>query len=130
MKKGSKKYDDPVCIVEGCEKTYYAKRYCRNHYSNFLRCGDPLGTRKLKVKCKHPRCDKLSKSKGYCNLHYQRKLSGNDMDAPLKRTKHIDRDKAIALMYEHRYTLQSIGDILGITRQRVEQIVARERKSP
>jgi len=128
MRKGSKKYDDPICVVEGCEKTYYARCYCRNHYSNFLRCGDPLGTRKPRAKCKHPNCDRLSHSKGYCALHYARNLYGKDMDAPLKRNKHIDRDKAIVLMYEHRYTLQSIGDILGITRERVRQIVKRERK--
>ena len=34
----------------------------------------------------------------------------------------IDRNKAIVLMYANGYTLESIGNILGITRQRVQQI--------
>lgn len=128
MKKGSRKYNDPICTVEGCNKPYYARRLCHSHYCNFMRCGNPLGTRLPRVKCKHPNCERLSESKGYCSMHYYRNIHGRDMDAPLKHHKHIDRDKAIALMYEHDYTMESIGNILGITRERVRQILGQQGK--
>lgn len=40
----------------------------------------------------------------------------------------VDRNKAVKLMYDHDYTLESIGSILGITRERVRQIVEREKE--
>lgn len=33
------------CEVEQCSLNSYAKGYCRNHYANYYRCGDPLGSR-------------------------------------------------------------------------------------
>lgn len=32
------------CTVEGCEKRYSAKGYCKKHYSRFAEHGDPLKT--------------------------------------------------------------------------------------
>jgi len=30
------------CTVDGCDKKYYAKNYCRNHYENNKRTGNPI----------------------------------------------------------------------------------------
>lgn len=69
-----------------------------------------------------------------CNT--RRKLKGPSTDlrwlkgcfkCSMGHTDKIDRDKAIVLMYENGYTMESIGDILNITRSRVQQIIARDK---
>lgn len=122
-----KKHNSSTCIVKGCNKPYYAKNYCHYHYHKYLNHGDPLYKR-LERKCKHPGCNRKYYAKGYCPFHYNRMRFGMDMDAPYRRynQEKIDRNKAIKLMYDNGYTLQSIGDILGITRERVRQVVEEE----
>ena len=127
MRKGSKKYSDTECIVEGCPKIPYARRHCKHHYRRVFVQKLPLFVPQSKGKCKHPGCENTGRTKGYCSFHYMRQRGGLDMDAP-KGTYHqrkIDRNKAIALMYKAEYSMQSIGDIMGITRQRVERIIAK-----
>ena len=127
MRKGSKKYSDTECIVEGCPKIPYARRHCQHHYDRIFVKKLPLFVRKPKGNCKHPGCEDTARTKGYCAMHYARQRTGYDMDAPKRAWHHrcIDRNKAIALMYKAEYSMQSIGDIMGITRQRVERIIAK-----
>ena len=123
--KGWKKYSDKECTIERCHSKPYARRLCASHYNRLVVKGLPLYNRPPKAKCKHPGCDVISLSNGYCSFHYYRSIRGIDLYAPKypKNHEHIDRDKAIALMYANGYTMQSIGDILGISRQRVERII-------
>lgn len=39
----------------------------------------------MTVECKHPGCDGIIRRAGYCGAHQLRKLSGRDMDAPLRK---------------------------------------------
>ena len=34
-----------TCSIDGCEKPVHARGWCRNHYMNWHRCGNPRGTR-------------------------------------------------------------------------------------
>lgn len=61
-----------ICKIKGCLKKYKAKGYCKNHYTNFLRAGNPLGKRRsVKNKCSVKGCRQPYKAKGYCKKHYK-----------------------------------------------------------
>lgn len=55
-----------------CDKELYAKNYCRNHYENNRRCGDPLGVRyKTTSKtCSTEGCLKPYFARGMCRNCY------------------------------------------------------------
>lgn len=70
------------CTVENCNNKYYAKGYCKKHYSQVythgrltpeLEHGRP---HKIKEKCSVKDCNNLVYAKGLCNTHYnnQRKI--------------------------------------------------------
>ena len=65
-----------TCSVDGCDKPYYSKGYCRSHYSRQRRESGieqqllANRSRRCSVEgCNNPHC-----AKGYCNMHYMRLL--------------------------------------------------------
>ncbi len=62
-----------ICSVKDCGKKYFAKGYCKNHYTNFSRHGSPYPKiRKVTIGCKIDGCNKKHDSKGYCSYHYRK----------------------------------------------------------
>lgn len=61
-----------ICSVEGCNKPYSAKGYCKMHYSRVLRNGDtePLVQLDHEETCSVEGCDKTYYAKGLCKNHY------------------------------------------------------------
>lgn len=126
-------YDGVICKVEGCDKQATAKGYCHKHYNNTLRIGKPVARSYHHHEiCTVEGCSKPHQTMGYCTMHYGRVRQHGDPHYvnPHRHAEYINRNRAIFLMYDAGYTLQSIGDILGvpISRERVRQIVEHERK--
>lgn len=78
-----------ACSVDGCERKYYSKNFCKLHYTRYQRHGDPL-VRKYKTgatpissaPCVVDGCEKPSHSRKMCPMHYQRnRLRGDISDA-------------------------------------------------
>lgn len=65
--------DKPNCSSDDCDRSVYARGYCRTHYNQFLKTGTtrpimPGGaTRAL---CSVEGCDEPRKAKGFCKKHY------------------------------------------------------------
>lgn len=65
------------CEVDGCNNTCAkTRKYCRDHYDNWVEYGNPLGKRaagKLtnQTLCKEEGCNELAEAKGWCTAHYQ-----------------------------------------------------------
>lgn len=78
---------EPNCII--CGRDSYAIGYCRTHYENNRRTGDPLGSRYKKVKatCLEDDCAELAATKGRCARHYAKWYYHNRPVGPLKRQK-------------------------------------------
>ena len=80
------------CAVEGCDRDYCAKGYCRRHWKRWSKYGDPLMKDQRRGRqpsperpCSHDGCDTLAITKGMCELHYRRQRRGVDLDAPIRR---------------------------------------------
>lgn len=128
--KAETKYDGVKCAVEGCNKPAKAKDYCHRHYSNYLRTGDPLGmTPRYGPICTIDECHEPTFMKGFCRLHYTRYNIYGDpchLPAPSNR-KQLTRNKALEVLYDLGFTLDSVGKLFEISRERVRQIVEAER---
>jgi len=62
-----------VCSEEGCDKKYYAKSFCRNHYYRKFRASRAKGrTVFFPEKCQLEGCDEKHRSKGLCEKHYSK----------------------------------------------------------
>ena len=117
-----------ICSVDGCEKIFEAKGYCRLHYSRLLRYGNvnkPQGRiKKLdsNVLCKINGCNKSAHTlnTGYCRAHYYRYISYNDPLAGREIVgpdsgprKHKNKKGYVTLYWrdgsytqEHRYVME------------------------
>ncbi len=62
------------CKVPKCHKKYYAKSYCRKHYSLFSRTGSAVRITLLNKgkTCRILRCTEPADTKGLCITHYNR----------------------------------------------------------
>ena len=58
-----------TCSIKNCTARHYARGYCRNHYTKFIRCGNPLGTTH---KCKVLGCIVNLWKGDYCQKHKYR----------------------------------------------------------
>ena len=70
-----------VCKIEGCNRIFHCKDYCKNHYEKFKRYGDPLFERKRKT-CKI--CGDPAVGNELCNKHYQRQRIHGDPNKTLR----------------------------------------------
>ena len=79
----SRKSKDLKCIVSNCDKEYYAKGLCRNHYNLNRRNGLPIPKSDFpKPNCMVGGCLKGSVIKGFCKFHYVRHRLGTDLHKP------------------------------------------------
>lgn len=71
--------DSRSCSVNGCDKLYYAKGFCRFHW-NRKRKKVPIDKPKKNVytneTCRHDGCTRESKRAGFCFKHYSRHKKG------------------------------------------------------
>lgn len=61
-----------MCSIDDCGAKHSARGWCRKHYQKWLRHGDPLGGRAVRVGCSVKNCEEKHGAKGYCRLHYNR----------------------------------------------------------
>src|SRR4051812_27931478 len=59
------------CEIQGCQRPYYAKTWCRYHYGINRVHGNPLYKRP-KYTCSVPGCSRPMRSDTYCTMHYAR----------------------------------------------------------
>lgn len=70
-----------ACAIQGCERPYYGRGWCRAHHARWLRHGDPLAGRRPDGDgvCTVDDCAKPHKSLGYCDMHLSRHLRHGDI---------------------------------------------------
>lgn len=75
-----------ACSVDGCEKTAYARRWCRRHYSRWQRHGDPMAMLRGEnpESCTADDCGRKPHAKGLCRPHYKRFRRNGDLNYRLK----------------------------------------------
>jgi 5-methylcytosine-specific restriction endonuclease McrA len=83
------KPDDPryknkgrTCDVEGCDKPFYAKGLCRNHYAYLRRTGRLHPLPKQTIQCRVDGCLESASRKGFCDFHYERFRRGVPLNKP------------------------------------------------
>lgn len=68
-----------ICTAGACERSHYAKGFCKNHYNSSLK-----RTGRIKKRpCTVDGCDRLTGGR-YCSSHLRRKRAGT-MDLPIQR---------------------------------------------
>lgn len=75
-----------ICSIEGCDNPILARTFCNKHYSNWWRCGNPLGRPKATTipEC-HP--DRSHYGRGKCRECYHLEIpTAKRIDGHLKRT--------------------------------------------
>ncbi|MEU5673129.1 HNH endonuclease signature motif containing protein [Micromonospora sp. NPDC047762] len=115
-----------LCEIEGCDGRFLARGWCRKHYMQWKRTGDPLGTaRKPKPTCGEGGCEREHYAKQLCHGHYQlaRKWGKNWRELarptpqPRAETCFIDEcpNPVLAVGYcgSHYQRLRKYGDPLG-----------------
>ena len=69
-----------TCAVDDCERSRYAKGYCKGHYDRLKRTGSagttPIQSRR--TDCQVSECDNPHLAHGYCRLHYKRWAAHGD----------------------------------------------------
>lgn len=62
-----------ICSIPGCGKHTEARGWCKKHYSQWHRRGDPLAPPlKFKQPCRIPGCVRMCDARGLCNAHYRK----------------------------------------------------------
>jgi len=113
---GRPRTNPPNCSVEGCDRTPYAKAYCRMHYMRFHKSGDPgeVDTR-LRDVCTVGGCGKPHVGKGYCVTHYARYRHYGDALADVRQIK--ERGASPFLHGNRRYPPGSTCSVEGCDRK-------------
>lgn len=78
------------CSIEGCEKQFYARTWCRMHYARWMNTGRTdlvPRVRKERGSCSVDGCEKVEKTRGMCGMHTERVRNGVSLD-PLPLTFH------------------------------------------
>ncbi len=110
---------DRTCTIEGCERNYWARGMCTNHYQAWRKHGDPLISHKAKRKtCRIEGCDKKAHGHSLCTKHYLRWHKHGDPLALLPRydvcqmddCDRTPRSELVGLCEMHYYRRRRHGD--------------------
>lgn len=77
-----------TCSIEGCDKPYCAKGFCKIHYGKWRLHGDPEYKRPIR-KCDIEGCERKHYGLGLCGMHYDRLRFSGEVGGPKAR---INRD--------------------------------------
>lgn len=65
-----------TCSIEGCDRPYEARGWCKSHYKRWWQHGDPLhvpySSRPARLPCVIAGCDRERFGHGWCRKHYDR----------------------------------------------------------
>lgn len=82
---------DRICAVDGCERPFCAKGYCRKHWKTWRIYGDPLFRQRAVAipiaegqLCPVDDCGRPVQKQGLCGGHYMRHRRGQSLNAPMK----------------------------------------------
>lgn len=77
---------------------------------------------KQKYICPVEGCNSFIEVKGHCGMHYQQMRKSNEIRDSIDEKKLKDRELIIRDLKRRGKTFKDIGDLFGITHQRVEAI--------
>lgn len=64
------------CSIDGCNRLYWARGWCKRHYERWRVHGSPYTLKKLAngthETCTITECDKPHRSRGWCTMHWTR----------------------------------------------------------
>ena len=61
-----------ICSVDSCDKPYYGKGYCSQHWQRWRARGSVLDPAPLPEVCTVEGCDEPHSATGFCRTHYYR----------------------------------------------------------
>jgi len=81
---------DRICAVDGCERPFCAKGYCRKHWKAWHTYGDPLFRQRAEAipiaegqVCPVDGCGRPVQKQGLCGGHYMRRRRGQRLEPPM-----------------------------------------------
>lgn len=60
------------CSVQGCDQKHFGKGFCRRHYENWKRTGDPVPRQRPGGLCEIEGCERPRVARRLCKPHYRR----------------------------------------------------------
>lgn len=88
--KDAGKYADELCTTDGCGNIVLALGLCRGH----LLAGYESGKVK-KARCAAEACEIPAHAKGYCTAHYARLRRGDDLNAPMRKSREASQSCSV-----------------------------------
>lgn len=122
----ARKPSNKPCSIEGCEKPFAARGWCKMHHKRWSKTGDPLGKlpgvpSRREVGCSFDGCGNPHNAKGYCYTHYFRWKKYGDPSKTVEKHRFYTADGYVNIwlvdekryMKEHRYVMQQhLGRVL------------------
>lgn len=78
---------DRTCSVDGCERPFCAKGFCRNHWRMWRKYGDPTFRQRAEAVplqegqlCPVDGCGRPARQQGLCHGHYMRRRRGQPLE--------------------------------------------------
>lgn len=90
-----------TCSIDGCDKGVKGRGWCSQHYTRWLRHGDPLIVEEWPATCSIEGCEGAHMSRGWCNMHYKRwKRNGEPTAVVQYQEKGLTAEEIIAARTE------------------------------
>lgn len=117
---------------EGCKELERSRGFCAAHYNRVRHSAkyESLLPAKFRAeRCMVPECGLPQYANGFCRNHYEQARHGNDPIAKLDAPP-VDYEtfggRLFVLRCQKGWSLEEVGDRVGLTRERIRQLEKRE----
>jgi len=120
-----------TCKAPNCDRLVVSRGYCGKHYQQIRKHGrlTPEKEHRRIKNCMADGCNNKVYTHGYCKKHYIYMNSKGYISPKFTRThlknnipaRKIDAKALRILVWEYGFTLQELGDIVGVTKEYIRQ---------